>query len=177
MPGPERGPHNRGVPPTTLTPLAVERVTRDVDCLSRAGLCVDEFFAEVLDSLGRVLPTEGACVATADPATGLVTSSRKYGDLVHRNTHDHEWGLREYGDVEETTFVRMAETGRVAASVHQVTGGDVTASRRMDEFMRPYFGFVDELRGLFLEDGRCWGAVAMFRGGGEHFAPAEVEAA
>ena len=74
MPGRQGAPHNRCVPPTTLTPLAVERVTRDVDCLSRAGLCVDEFFAEVLDSLGRVLPTEGACVATADPATGLVTT-------------------------------------------------------------------------------------------------------
>jgi len=175
MPGRQGAPHNRCVPPTTLTPLAVERVTRDVDCLSRAGLCVDEFFAEVLDSLGRVLPTEGACVATADPATGLVTSSRKYGGLVHRNTHDHEWGLREFGDVEETTFVRMTETGRVAASVHQVTGGDVAASRRMAEFMRPYFGFDDELRGLFLEDGRCWGAVAMFRGDGDHFTPGEVD--
>lgn len=160
---------------STLSPLTAERVRRDVDCLSRAGLDVDDFFAEVLVSLERAVPTVAVCVATADPATGLVTSSRKYGALRALNSHDHEWGLREFSRVEDTTYQRMSETGVVAASVHQVTGGDVLASPRMDEFMRPYFGFADELRTVFAEGGRHWGALALFREGGDQpFGPDDV---
>lgn len=150
--------------PPALRPLTAERVRSDVDCLSRAGLDVDDFFSEVLVSLERAVPSVAVCAATVDPATGLLTSARKFGALVDQNDHDHEWGMREYGGSEETTYLTMAAGGLVAASVHLVTDGDVAASPRMDEFVRPHFGYADELRTLFLEPGgRSWGAFAMFR--------------
>jgi DNA-binding CsgD family transcriptional regulator len=46
----------------------------------------------------------------------------------------------------------------------------------MSRFMRPNFGFADELRLVFREAGAAWGALALFRGPeDEPFGTAEVE--
>jgi DNA-binding CsgD family transcriptional regulator len=46
----------------------------------------------------------------------------------------------------------------------------------MSRFMRPNFGFADELRLVFREAGAAWGALALFRGpDDEPFGTAEVE--
>jgi DNA-binding CsgD family transcriptional regulator len=156
--------------------LVAERVRRDVDVVARAGLDLDTFLEEALASVARAVPSVGACLGTHDPATHLLTSARKYGALRHTNTHDHEFGLIEYGTVEPTAFVELARAPVPAASVHLTTGGDVLQSGRMRTFMRPHFGFADELRLAFREAGAVWGALALFRGGDDApFSTGEVE--
>lgn len=156
------------------TALTAERVRRDVEVVARAGLDIDTFLAEAVESLQRAVPHVAACLATVDPSTELLTSTRKFGDLEGKDDHDHEWGSIEYGTVEPTGFLEMSRTGRTAAGVHD-THGDLERSPRMSTFMKPHFGYGDELRVLFRESGQVWGGAALFREPeGRPFEPDEI---
>ncbi|MEQ6900596.1 helix-turn-helix transcriptional regulator [Nocardioides sp. YIM 152588] len=144
--------------------LTAERVRQDVDVVARAGLDLDEFLGEAVDSVRRAVPWVSACVATHDPATHMMTSARKYGSLRECNSRDHEFGIVEYGSVEETAFTELAVAAVPAAGVHLVTGGEVERSHRMAAFMKPHFGFGDEARMAFRDGREAWGAMALFRG-------------
>ena len=78
------------------TGLIAERVRRDVEVVARAGLDLDTFLEEAVDSVGRAVPWASACMATHDPSTHLLTSARKYGDLRDVNEHDHDPRTRPY---------------------------------------------------------------------------------
>lgn len=143
--------------------LTAQRVLRDVEVVARAGLDVDTFLDEALASIARAVPHVAACIATIDPSTLLLTGTFKYGELATNDSHDHEWGLMEYGDVEETAFRLLARAERPAVGMHVHTGGRVETSARMRDFMAPFFGFGDELRLVFRDRGQVWGGAALFR--------------
>ncbi len=144
--------------------LTQERVRRDVEVVARAGLDIDTFLAEAVDSMQRAVPYIAACLATVDPSTELLTGTRKYGDLLGRDSHDHEWGLIEYGSVERSAFREMSQAGIPAMGVHAVYGGDTGRSNRLSTFMKPHFGYTDEMRVVFRDAGsQVWGAAALFR--------------
>ena len=146
------------------TGLTAERVRGDVEVLARAGLDLEGFLAEATESVRRAVPWVAACLGTHDPGTHMLTSARKYGHLREVNSHDHEFGLVEYGGIEPTAFTELAVAPVPAAGVHLVHDGEVGRSTRMDTFMRPNFGFGDEARLAFRESGQAWGAMALFRG-------------
>lgn len=144
--------------------------------VARAGLDLDTFIEEAVESIARAVPHVAACVATHDPNTHILTSARKYGHLRETNSHDHEFGLIEYGTVEPTTFSVLSRAEEPAAGVHLVTGGDVERSGRMGRFMVPHFGFGDEARFAFRDGTEVWGALALFRGSDERpFDQAEID--
>ncbi len=159
-PSPASGRHTRYV----AKGLAAERVRRDVEVLARAGLDLPTFVEEAMGSLRRAVPFESVCVGTMDPSTGLLTGTLKLGSLRGVDEHDHEWGLIEYGTNEPTSFAGMAAQGMTAAGVRAGTAGGPDRSARVEEFMRPHFGFADELRALCLDErGRAWAGLALFR--------------
>ena len=152
--------------------LTAKRVQRDVDVVARAGLDLDEFVSEALDSIARAVPHVASCFATVDPSTLLLTGTLKGGALYRDDTHDHEWGLLEYGNVETTAFMELAHRAVPAVATMAASPG----SRRLNEFMRPNFGFGDELRLVLRDRGQCWGGLAIFREEGEaHFDEHDVE--
>ena len=156
--------------------LTAARVRQDVDVVARAGLDLDTFVEEAVASVARAVPWVGACVATHDPSTHMLTSARKYGNLRDQNSHDHEFGLIEYGTVEPTAFTELARAEVPAAGVHLTHGGDVERSGRMARFMKPLFEFGDEARLAFRDGSQVWGAMALFRGADQQpFDAAEVE--
>jgi len=156
--------------------LTFERVRRDVEVLSRAGLDADGFLTEVIDSLGRALPSDAACVASIDPATGLATGAYKFGALAGRLGTDELWGLTEYGHVEPTSYSELARNRVPAVGLNLATGGDARRSLRVRELVQSALGCHDELRLLALDDGQVWGGAALFRGGAAApYTPAEVE--
>jgi DNA-binding CsgD family transcriptional regulator len=150
--------------PVPSPALTAERVRRDVEVVARAGLDLEDFLAEAVESVQRAVPWVGACMATHDPGTHILTSARKFGYLRGRDGHDHEFGILEYGDVEATAFTEMARADVPAAGVHLVTHGDVERSGRMSRFIVPRFGFGDEARLVFRDGTDVWGAMALFRG-------------
>ncbi|MGZ4640345.1 MAG: LuxR C-terminal-related transcriptional regulator [Actinomycetes bacterium] len=141
--------------------LTAQRVLRDVDVVARAGLALEEFLEESLDSVARAVPHVGACFATVDPSTLLLTGTLKFGELsTYADSKDHEWGLMEYGTAEPTSFIELAHRAVPAVA----TAAQSADSPRLNEFMRPNFGFADELRVVLRERGECWGGLAIFRG-------------
>jgi DNA-binding CsgD family transcriptional regulator len=156
--------------------LAAERVRRDIEVLARAGLDVDTFVAESMASLDRAVPFDAVCLGTLDPSTRLLTGTFKLGSLRGVETHDHEWGLVEYGTSEPTAFLQLAASGVAAAGVRARTVSD-DASARVEEFMRPHFGFADELRAVCRDErGHVWAGIALFREGTQaSFDPDEVD--
>ena len=162
-----------GSVPSTLT---LERVRRDVEVLSRAGLDADAFLTEVFDSLARALPSDAACVASIDPATGLATGAYKFGALTGRSDTDELWGLTEYGQVEPTSYTELARNGVPAVGLDLATGGDARRSLRVRELVQTALGCHDELRLLALDHGQLWGGAALFRSGAcSPYTPADVE--
>ena len=156
--------------------LTLERVRQDVDVVARAGLDVETFLEEAVESVGRAVPWVAACLATHDPGTHLLTSARKYGHLRTVNSHDHEFGLIEYGTVEPTAFMELAQAEVPAAGVHLLYDGEIERSARMSTFMVPNFGFGDEARLVFRDGGQAWGGMALFRGPDEqHFDHGDIE--
>lgn len=143
--------------------LLAERVRRDVEVVAHAGLDLDDFLSEALLSIQRAVPFVGVCFGTVDPATRILTGTRKFGDLAGRDERDHEWGLLEYGAPEITTFTQMADAGTSAAGVDQVTEGHPEESQRIRELIRPAYGYGDEVRTLCVDQGHLWGAAALFR--------------
>lgn len=161
---------------TMSSALTLERVRRDVEVISRAGLDTATFVEEFHDSVRRAVPSDAACMATADPATRLLTGTYKFGDLAGKDDRDHEWGLIEYGTAADpTSFYDLIDRAEPACGVHIETAGDIRASIRMRELIEPAFGYSDELRMVGRERARGWGGVALFRSAGDRpFSEAEV---
>jgi hypothetical protein len=145
------------------TGLMAQRVLRDVEVVARAGLEVDTFLTEALDSVSRAVPHVGACIATVDPSTLLLTGTHKYGDLQGVDQHDHEWGLLEYGEPEPTSFRSLATEEFPAVGVQRWAERAEATSPRLTRFMQPHFGYTDELRVVFRDRGQVWGGAALFR--------------
>ena len=155
--------------------LTLERVRRDVEVISRAGLDTATFVEELVASVQRAVPHVAACVATVDPATHLLTGTFKFGDLRGRDNNDHDWALVEYGDVDPTSFCDLVHRDDPACGMWLETGGDIQRSTRLRDLIGPVFGYRDELRMVGRQHDRGWGAVALFRGeGDEPFSEADV---
>ncbi|MGW4480606.1 helix-turn-helix transcriptional regulator [Rhodococcus triatomae] len=149
-----------------MTPsLTAERVRRDLDVVAHAGLGLDDFFAEAVESISRAVPNDAICVAGLDPSSLLLTSARKYGCLLGQDHKDAQWGLLEYGRDEETAFREMAAHGVDAVGLHVATHGEPRASDRMNELMIPEYAFHDEARLILRDGGHVWGGISFFRAG------------
>ncbi len=138
------------------------RARRDVEVLARGGMDIVTFCAEFGESLRRAVPSCASCVATLDPATNLLTGGFKYGAIEGRDEFDEQWGLIEYGQVEQSSFTELAHAEVPAAGVHHLTGGDVARSPRMRDLILPNLDCADELRLVARVGGRVWGGFAWF---------------
>jgi DNA-binding CsgD family transcriptional regulator len=151
---------------------ARERARADIARLVHRGLDLPGFARAAARIVERVVPFEGTCLLTIDPATMLPT-----GEVV-------EHGLPaaamvrlteiELGEPDVNTFVALARCRRPAASLSGATTGDLDRSLRQRELRRPS-GFEDELRAVLPDEAGAWGALTLLREAHRsHFTPAEV---
>lgn len=147
--------------------LTMERVRSDVDVLSRAGLDVATFMAEVEASVARAVPHVAACMCTVDPATLVLTATFKFGDLYGQDAHDLTWGLLEYGGSDPTAFREMFRARSDSVGMHVETGGEVASNLRMERLIMPAYDYRDEARLIARQGDLAWGGMALFRGDGE----------
>lgn len=119
-----------------------------------------EFSRAVGGALGRVVPAEGTCLLTIDPATMLPTA-----EFVENGLPAAEM-LRlveiEMREPDFNKWVQLARADRPAASLSDVTAGDLDRSLRQREIRRPG-GFADELRVVLAGSTGTWGALTVFR--------------
>ena len=146
------------------TALALGRARSDIDVISRAGLPLHDFMDEAAEVIERIVPFVAGCLSTLDPATAIVSSTRKIGALAGSNEGDIAWAQIEYGIDDPTTLSEIFLSGKVAVGVYDTVGGDFDQSVRMADFLVPRFDYQDEARVVFSDKSGAWGAMSMFRG-------------
>ena len=135
----------------------------DIVRLSHRGLGVRDFSRAVARALRRVVPFDGFCVVTVDPATLLQT-----GEVVENGLPDWAMGRLtqiEVAEADVNRFVDLARATRPAASLSEATGGDLDRSVRQRELRRPA-GFEDEMRAASVDGGDIWGGLTLLREAG-----------
>jgi DNA-binding CsgD family transcriptional regulator len=145
----------------------------DLVRLLHRGTDVRDFSLGAARILGRVIPFDGVCVLTMDPATLLPTGEVVDNGLPPATTPrmtEIELGGKDYN-----TFAALARSSeRRAAGLSAATGGDLDRSARHRELRRPN-GFGDELRAALVCDGATWGGLTLLRGDDRGpFTPADV---
>lgn len=145
--------------------VAVGRARSDLDVISRAGLPLVRFMDEAAAAMAAVVPFVAGCFSTVDPATAMISSTLKLGDIRGRNESDVHWAQIEYGGDDPTAFSAMLAAGRVAVGVAHETSGDIERSVRMSDLLIPRFGYHDEARVLLSDRSGAWGSLSVFRGG------------
>lgn len=139
---------------------SAERVRDDVVRLSARGLDVAGFFAETGRILRNAVAFDGFCSMTVDPATMLLTSH-----IAHDSVRPEDvprLGRNEFLEEDVNKFAELARAPQPAALLTAATEHFPETSPRYRDILRPN-GFRDELRFTLLDDGVCWGWVALYR--------------
>ena len=123
-------------------------------------------------TLQRVVPFEGVCLLTVDPATLLPT-----GEFV-QNGLPPSARVRlteiELGEPDVNKFAALVSAPVPAASLSAATRGELDRSLRQREIRRPN-GFADELRAVLSGPTGSWGTLTLLREARRpHFSTAEV---
>ena len=134
--------------------------TADVGAVARA----------VFVTVARDVPFAFACLATTDPASGLITGAFKSSALP---LGDEEFAAAEYGQADVNLFSEIAARPVPVGVLSVDTGGRPEQCRRLHGYMTPQFGFVDEIRLACRTGGTTWAAMALYRTAGEPFFTAE----
>jgi DNA-binding CsgD family transcriptional regulator len=141
-------------------PSSVPRARADLVRLAHRGLGVREFSLAAARIVGRVVPFDGVCVLTMDPATllptGEVVENGLPGSARRRMTEI------ELAEADFNKFAQLARRRRPAASLSVATGGKLDRSVRHRELKRPH-GFGDELRAALVSGSGTWGAMTLLR--------------
>ncbi|GGM17408.1 helix-turn-helix domain-containing protein [Nakamurella endophytica] len=152
--------------PARPRPLAEVLASTTRNCRDMASLADAVFRAVRL-----AVPYDFACLATADPSTGLISSAFKSRAL---EVGDEEFAAAEYAYADINQFADIVRRADPVAVLSVDTGGRPDDCRRFREFLRPRFGFTDELRVVLRAAGLTWGMLALYRGPGDPpFTPAD----
>ena len=115
----------------------------------------------VCDAFQAAVPFTFGCLATTDPLTGLISWAYKTTPL---EIGDEEFAAAEYGEPDINRFADLAARAEPVGALCLDTGGRPETCRRFRDFLAPRFGFTDELRVAFRNQGLIWGALALYRG-------------
>ena len=138
----------------------VERVRDDVDRLATRGHGVAEFFEATGAALSKAIAFDGFCSMTVDPATMLLTSH-----IAHDSVRPEDvprLGQNEFLEEDVNKFAVLARAREPAGVLTEATEHVPERSPRFRDILQPN-GFRDELRFALLDDGVCWGWVALYR--------------
>lgn len=131
------------------------RARGELERVAHAGLDAETLFRRAADVIGAVIPFDGGCWHTLDPATLLITShwTNLSGDgfpMVLEN---------EYRQHDTGKFATLAGRALPAAVL---TEADARSSPRYLAYRAR--GWGSELRSSFDLDGDTWGCVMLLRG-------------
>lgn len=142
--------------------VAAERARVEIRALATAGLDLPTFGQAAMDVLTRAVPFSVACLAPADPATGLITGNVKWGPVG--DEHDDRWIFHEYEGPDPFNFQVVARRPGGVATAQVETGGDLNSSPRFTDLYH-FWDVGDEARMALQTDGAAWGFLALFRDG------------
>jgi len=145
---------------SAMAATPAERVRDEVVRLSARGLDIAGFFEEAGRTLRKAVAFDGFCSMTVDPATMLLTSH-----IAHDSVRPEDvprLGRNEFLEEDVNKFAVLARAAPPAGVLTDATGHLPERSPRYRDILRPN-GFRDELRVALLDEGACWGWVALYR--------------
>ncbi|MGI5195744.1 response regulator transcription factor [Streptomyces sp. CA-288835] len=149
----------------------MRRLRSDIERICRLGLDSQTLRSRVAARLGEDVPYDAYCFGAIDPWTLLVSDDVSEGippGSAQLASHN------EYLVADVDKFADLARTGRTVGILSDSVGGDLPRSARFRTVL-PVIEAQHELRAVFVADGECWGALALFRRGGRaDFTPREA---
>ncbi|MGA5285596.1 hypothetical protein [Streptomyces pseudogriseolus] len=153
------------------SPMVRRETVRDIEAICRLDLDSRILRRRIADRLTRLIPADSYCFSTIDPMT-LLTADQVSAGLVPEAAAAAAYNEYLVDDV--LKFAALARSEVSAGTLGAATGGDPESSHRYRTVL-PMIDARHELRAGFVVDGRCWGVVALFRGGRRpDFTPADV---
>jgi DNA-binding CsgD family transcriptional regulator len=137
------------------------RTRSELDALAVGDRSGGQLADAVCAALQHALPFEFGCLATTDPATGLITSAYKTEERV--DTKDHEFVRYEYEVDDINLFSDIVRRPTPVGILQEDSGGHPERSARYREFLVPEFDHGHELRAALRSGGRTWGCVSLMR--------------
>lgn len=133
--------------------------------LAGSGLDTATFGRVVCEALATAVDYDFACLATTDPATGLITGTVKShpGDSM-----DELFARYEYEITDLNQFVELARRAIPVGVLDLDTDGHPAHSPRYRDFLRPMLSFGHELRAVFRAADATWGVIGLYRSTGPH---------
>jgi hypothetical protein len=137
---------------------AMDRVERELVRLGEHGLDTQTWCLAADALLGRVVPFDGSCWHTIDPATVLITSHL----TLNLPSGFPLLAANEYLADDVNKFADLAAAPHPVGVLSQATDGQPQRSQRWQEMPRPN-GFDGELRVSFVDGAGCWGSLILVR--------------
>lgn len=131
--------------------------------LARTPTDVDIFASTLCELLGRAVPFDYACLATTDPATGLITGATK---TTPGDSGDAEFARYEYEVDDVNQFAEIALRPIPVGVLGLDTDGCPETSPRYRDFLVPQFSHGHELRVAFRTGATVWGVLGLYRSTG-----------
>lgn len=149
-------------------------MNRELVSLANRPLDVPSYFRAAGLVLSRLLPHDGVCWFTMDPATSLPTSHVSERSIPPEQVP--RLAENEYTEPDVNKFSVLARDRAPAASLLRATRARPETSLRYCEVLRPN-GIRDELRVALVRDGVAWGGLALYRRRTEAFGEADIRTA
>ncbi len=137
-----------------------KRLRRELLAVGHRGLDLGAFFDAARQVLDRHVPFSGCCWMTFDPATILPTSHVPWRSI--RPEDVPRLAQNEYAEEDVNKFSVLAQTRTHVAVLSEATKGKRDTSIRYAVILRPN-GFENEMRAALMDEGACWGGIALYR--------------
>ena len=129
----------------------------------RESTSVVELCRSVHQAVAQVVPTDRWCAFAVDPAT-LFATNGFHDEGVSSHVLPRLLEL-EHGSTDFNQLASLARSPSGVATLSDATGGDLAASARWRDVIVPS-GLSHEMRAVFRDAGRVWGALVLLRGDG-----------
>lgn len=144
--------------------MANSELERRAIAIAHSGLDLSAAFLALDDLLRSYISYDIASWSTHDPATGLFTSCTMTGADRDPEAEAHVFRC-EFREDEPSAYRFLIAAGETAATLSDVTEGDLSRASRFREIFAP-FGISDELRAVLWADGIAWASATLLRIGG-----------
>ncbi|MCS3596556.1 hypothetical protein M2370_001738 [Bacillus sp. JUb91] len=137
-----------------------EKTTKEITMLANRISSIRTFQKSFLHLIRKVIDFEAACFTIIDPISFLSTGA--FTDASVEKIHPQLF-MNEFLDDDFNKFKYLSEHSPHVAALSMATNGEQKKSSRYRNILKPA-SFGDELRGVCISKGKCFGHLSLFRG-------------
>ncbi|MFJ8216500.1 helix-turn-helix transcriptional regulator [Bacillus cereus] len=137
-----------------------EKTMKEITMIANRISSIKTFQESFLHLIRKVIDFDAACFTTIDPISFLSTGA--YTDPSVEKIHPQLF-MNEFLEDDFNKFKYLTEHSPHVASLSMATNGEQKKSSRYRNILKPA-SFGDELRGVCMSKGNCFGHLSLFRG-------------